>query len=471
MSEELFSHRGFSKLCEALSVFNPFEVLGLETYELRHTKTLAWLLDPKGSHNLGIAFVERFLKGLPPGVAGQLPANLDAARVFSELPVRNKTLMLGEASSPDMVEAAEKDSSKRIDVYVQVDATFFLAIEAKIGANEHGDQLQHYREAVQKQAGGLASASALLLYLTLDGAAPAQQAERDYWTAINWNDHVLLPLQAMLQASLQAGEGAGQPGSGVVHFLSDYLRTLQKVTGSREYAPRVLAENLLKEEDYKGPIGGMLDIFYGQNAEAKARLQLQLKGIKGGLEAASLLQAVEADLRARVCETLASQIVREDWVRIGSGAKRQRQSAASTKIDFVTPNMAKLMGASKPRFFFRLDIRRAKTIELKLFYENPQRVDGNETLPPLQRELMTWPVAEGKREWAALMGTSWNLGQALTNGGTGKKMAVLTFGGEPATIVRPLSEPEDIERVQDWLAKVVHFVDLRIDGLSGGAPA
>ena len=472
MSEELFSHPGFSKLCEALSVFNPFEVLGLETYELRHTKTLAWLLDPKGSHNLGTAFIERFLQGLPAGVAGHGPANLDEARVFSELPVRNKTLMLGEASSPEVAEASEKDSSKRIDVYVQVDSTFFLAIEAKIGANEHGDQLQHYREAVQKQAGGSASATTLLLYLTLDGAAPAQQAESDAWTAISWSDHVLAPLLAMLQAGPQAGDCAGQRGPNVMHFLSDYLRTLQKVTGSRDFAPRVLAEDLLKEEDYEGPIGSMLKTFHGQNAEAKARLELQLKGVKGGLEAAQLLQAVESDLRGRVCDRLASQIVRDDWVRIGSRAKKQqRQSAASTKIDFVTPTMAKLMGTIKPRFFFRLDIRRANTIELKLFYEDPQCAEDNETLPSPQRELMTWPVAEGKEEWAALTGKNWNLGQKVPKDGIGQKMALMTFGGAPKTIVRPHPEPKDIEQVQDWLAKVVRFVDRKIDAMSGAAPA
>lgn len=471
MSEELFSHPGFSKLREALSVFNPFEVLGLETYELRHTKTLAWLLDPKGSHNLGTAFIERFVRGLPAGVAGHVPANLDAARVFSELPVRNKTLMLGEASSPEVAEAAEQDSSKRIDVYVQVDSTFFLAIEAKIGANEHGDQLQHYREAVQKQAGGLASARTLLLYLTLDGAAPAQQAERDYWTPIDWSGHVLAPLQAMLQASPQAGDCAGQPGPNVMHFLSDYLRTLQKVTGSRDFAPRVLAEDLLKEEDYEGPIGNMLKTFHGQNAEAKARLELQLKGLKGGLEAAKLLQAVESDLRARVCDTLASHIVRDDWVRIGSGAKRQRQSATSTKIDFMTPTMAKLMGTGKPQFFFRLDIRRAKTVELKLFFENPQCVEDKETLPSLQRKLMAWPGNKSKEEWPAFMEEHWNLGQKIPKGGIGQKMALTTFGGVPRTILRPHPEPKEIRQAQDWLANVVRFVDRKIDGMSGGAPA
>ncbi|KAK0339874.1 hypothetical protein LTR94_032801, partial [Friedmanniomyces endolithicus] len=158
--------------------------------------------------------------------------------------------------------------------------------------------------AVQKQAAGRAVPA--LLYLTLDGAEPAQQREREYWTAINWHDHVLVPLQATLQDAQRGQAGAGQAGSSVVHFLSDYVTTLQKVTGSREYAPRVLAEEILTEETYDGPLGEMIDMLHSQDSAAKARLRLQLKGIKGGQEAANLLQSVEADLRAKACNTLAS---------------------------------------------------------------------------------------------------------------------------------------------------------------------
>ena len=196
MIEGISTHRGFAKLCEALSVFNPFDVLGLETYELRHTKTLAWLLDPKGSHDLGSAFLERFLAGLPDRLSMALPADLDKARVFSELPVKHKTLRLGDALPPEASEATGKDSSKRIDVYMQVESAFFLAIEAKIGADEHGNQLEHYRQAVEKQAAGQSAPT--LLYLTLEGAQPVQPEERKRWSAINWRDHVLAPLQATL---------------------------------------------------------------------------------------------------------------------------------------------------------------------------------------------------------------------------------------------------------------------------------
>lgn len=457
MIEGISPHPGFAKLCEALSVFNPFDVLGLETYELRHTKTLAWLLDPKGSHNLGTAFVERFLTGLPDRLSMRLPANLDTARVFSELPVKDKTLRLGDAVPSEAIEATGNDSSKRIDVYMQVESTFFLAIEAKIGADEHGNQLEHYREAVQKQAAGRAVPT--LLYLTLEGAEPGKQGEREYWTAINWHEHVLLPLQATLQDAQRGQAGAGHAGSSVMHFLFDYVTTLHKVTGSREYAPRILAEEILTEETYDGPLGTMIDVLHSRDSAAKVRLQLHLKGIKGGQEAANLLQVVESDLRAKACNTLAARLVRDDWMRIGTSTGRQKQSVDSTKIDFMTKKMVMLMGTAEPHFFFRLDIRRTNTIELKLFFENPERFVPGKPLSSPQQDLMEW----SGDEWAALMKTSWNLGRAIPNGGIGKKMAVMTFGGISTTIVRRMPDAEDIKQVQEWLAKVVCFVDRKMD--------
>lgn len=461
MIDAISSHPGFARLCEALGVFNPFEVLGLETYELRHTKTLAWLLDPKGSHNLGTAFLERFLGGLPVALSMRLPANLDAARVFSELAVKNRTLRLGDALPGDGIDATEADSSKRIDVYIQVEAALYLAIEAKIGANEHGDQLANYREAVQKQAAGQAPAT--LLYLTLDGAEPAQPGERKAWTAINWHEHVLLPLQAALREARQPEDGAGHAGSSsVMHFLSAYVTTLQKVTGSRDYAPRLLAEDILTRETYDSPLGSMIDLLHSRDAPAKARLRLQLKGIKGGQEAANLLQAVESDLRAKACNTLAAQLVRDDWVRIGTRARRQAQSADSTKIDFMTNKMAMFMGTSAPAFFFRLDIRRTNTIELKLFFENSELVEPGQALSSLQGDLMRWADEE---EWAALVDKTWNLGLALRNGGVGQKMAVMTFGGVSETILRKTPDHENIAQVREWLAKVACFVDCKMDAM------
>ena len=248
-----------------------------------------------------------------------------------------------------------------------------------------------------------------------------------------------------------------------MHFLSDYVKTLQKVTGSRDYAPRLLAEEILTEETHNGPLGTMINVLHGQDSAAKTRLRLQLKGMKGGQEAANLLQSIESELRARTCNTLAGMLVSDDWVRIGGRAGRQ--SADSTNIDFMTNKMALLMGTANPRFFFRLDIRRKSTIELKLFFENPEVAGPGKPLSSPQQELMAWSGAE----WCALTEKKWNLGQALANGGVGQKMAVMTFGGGSTTIVRKMPAAEDIERVRAWLANVVCFVDRKVDEMLGVA--
>lgn len=462
-SESIDSHRGFARLCESLSVFNPFDVLGLETYELRHTKTLAWLLDPQGSHNLGTAFLERFMAGLPGALPNTLPANAEAALVFSELAVKDSVLMIGDASAP---QTAEEKTNSRIDVYLQIGTDFFLAIEAKLGAKEHGNQLRNYREAVEKQAAGLHPHTTALLYLTLDGAAPVRAEEAAHWVAINWSEHVIVPLQATLQEARRLPEGVETPAANVLHFLSDYLRTLQKVTGSRDYAPRGLAEQILMEEAPNGLIHKMIDTFHDQGKGPKAELQLQLKAIKGGAEAAKLLMEVESNLRARVCDTIASQVLRDDCVRIGP--TDQTAATQKTSIDFITAKMAKLMGASRPAFCFRLDIRRTDTIELKLFFDKARRHPLEGPLPWPQEHVRTWP---GLGEWHDSGFENWNLGQGVGNGGVGQKMAVITFGGKPRAIVRHLDEVGDMKPVQDWLAKVIRFVDLRMDELLEAATA
>lgn len=44
-----------------LSDFDPFDFLELSRKEAIHSKILAWLLDPKGSHSLGDFFLKNFL--------------------------------------------------------------------------------------------------------------------------------------------------------------------------------------------------------------------------------------------------------------------------------------------------------------------------------------------------------------------------------------------------------------------------
>lgn len=42
--------------------FNIFKILKLDKYEIRHSNFLAWLLNPKESHNLGDKFFKQFFQ-------------------------------------------------------------------------------------------------------------------------------------------------------------------------------------------------------------------------------------------------------------------------------------------------------------------------------------------------------------------------------------------------------------------------
>ena len=44
-----------------LNEFNPFNILKVTDYEIRHSNIISWLLNPKGNHNIGDAFIRKFL--------------------------------------------------------------------------------------------------------------------------------------------------------------------------------------------------------------------------------------------------------------------------------------------------------------------------------------------------------------------------------------------------------------------------
>ena len=49
-------------LQDMLAEFNVFEALRIELSETRHSAFIAWLLDPNGSHGVGIYFLNAFLQ-------------------------------------------------------------------------------------------------------------------------------------------------------------------------------------------------------------------------------------------------------------------------------------------------------------------------------------------------------------------------------------------------------------------------
>lgn len=142
------------KLEAMLDRFNIFEAVGMERQEIRHSKFLAFLLDPNETHGMGDAFVKRLLQR----------AVMDAPNVSAPVtPI--------ELSLWDLGQMSVRREWRRIDIFL-LDEREKLAviIENKIGAGEHGDQLDRYHAAVREE---YPDHKLLALYLTPGGDEPS----------------------------------------------------------------------------------------------------------------------------------------------------------------------------------------------------------------------------------------------------------------------------------------------------------
>ncbi len=137
-----------------LDRFNIFEAVGMERQEIRHSRFLAFLLDPNESHGIGDAFVKRLLQR----------AVMDSPNIpASVTPI--------ELSLWDLGQMEVRREWQHIDIFL-LDEREKLAviIENKIGTGEHSDQLNRYHAAVKKE---YPEHKLLALYLTPGGDEPS----------------------------------------------------------------------------------------------------------------------------------------------------------------------------------------------------------------------------------------------------------------------------------------------------------
>jgi hypothetical protein len=131
-----------ARLEALLTEFNIFEAAGLTNQEIRHSRFLAFLLNPKESHGIGDAFVKRILQ----------------------------VVTKAEKSLTDIDVSCE---TKSIDILMLSSANkLAVIIENKIGIAEHSGQLQRYMHEVEKMRPGWEIVAVLL---SPDGTAPTDE--------------------------------------------------------------------------------------------------------------------------------------------------------------------------------------------------------------------------------------------------------------------------------------------------------
>ena len=141
----LLKDEKLEKINKSVSGFNPFRVLKLEHYEIRHSNFLAWLLNPQESHGLGDVFLEKFLE---------------------KIKEKNDTII-----PPENINITIKREWQNIDILIEGKG-FVCVIENKIYSGENGTQLENYEEIIQKE---FPHKTAYFIYLTLNKETPSDE--------------------------------------------------------------------------------------------------------------------------------------------------------------------------------------------------------------------------------------------------------------------------------------------------------
>lgn len=198
----------FQRLLTLEKVVSPFEVYGIESNELVHSRVLGALLSSDGPLGFGATLVPRLAATLRIADSGSpldstLLARLSEARFRVRL---EHSCRIPDGSTSDL---------GRMDILLEDEVRkIALVVENKIWAGEQEQQIARYQEWLAVERAGWHS---LVVYLTPGGAAPSQwdkeRIDLPRCACLSWRDvhHALDGLE-------------GQDASGVVGSFRDNIR-------------------------------------------------------------------------------------------------------------------------------------------------------------------------------------------------------------------------------------------------------
>ena len=196
------------RLEDLLAEFNLFDVLGIASSEVHHSRTIAWLLNPRGSHNLCDHFLRNFLsqaatEACQRGIASVpfTPADIDGWNLSD---VETETEYPTDDGRIDILLVSESDG-------------FVCLMENKTQSGEHTDQLSRYLSTIERRY----SLAPFPIYLTPDGRKPQQKQDAKRWIPLGYEkvaDLIAQPLETR-RSTISAN---------VASFIEQYERTLRR---------------------------------------------------------------------------------------------------------------------------------------------------------------------------------------------------------------------------------------------------
>jgi hypothetical protein len=175
LEQFVVNNADLERLESLLNQFNIFEAVGMVRQEIHHSRFLAFLLNPNASHHLGDIFLKTFLKRLL-------------------LEADNATVSPIEIDVATLTDTEVRREWKNIDILlVSPGSKIVCAIENKVDSGEHSNQLQRYRQIVQKE---FADYRQIFVFLTPQGSLPSSEAEQAYWSVYSY-DKIAAAIEAV----------------------------------------------------------------------------------------------------------------------------------------------------------------------------------------------------------------------------------------------------------------------------------
>lgn len=195
----------FNMLDQQFNEFNPFKVLRVAKYEIRHSNVLAWLFDPNENHRLGSFFLRKVLMNLV--TRADNDDKIDAFPYLS----------FAHASLSDIVVHREwsANGNGAVDLLIEIPTlNIVLLIENKVHAVESKGQLARYLTSAKKH---YPEWNILPVFLTLSGDTPSHDA---YWM-LTYEDvlHIIKQELTLNKATI---------ANNIHDFLSYYVALLEE---------------------------------------------------------------------------------------------------------------------------------------------------------------------------------------------------------------------------------------------------
>ncbi len=216
--ESFLQDEDLARLEDIAQEFNIFEVLGAVSQEIRHSHFLSWLLDPSGNHGLVDHFLKRFL---------WKTTSLARERGIETIsPIDVDTL--------DLTRVAVRQEWRGIDILLTSDEQRFVcAIENKIEASEHSDQLARYERTCTTEYPDYVHH---LIFLSASGDEPSQQN----WVSIGY-DQVLEIAERVLAA--RQTSTSDEVALFLRHYTSMLRRHIVRESAVEELCQRIYSKH------------------------------------------------------------------------------------------------------------------------------------------------------------------------------------------------------------------------------------